>query len=249
MEEQGIRINKYLSETGVCSRREADRLCEQGLVTVNGKPVNPGCRVLPEDRICVKGKAVRMKPKPVLLAFHKPAGIVCTAEKREKNNIIDYINYPVRIFPVGRLDKDSTGLLLLTNDGDLVNKIMRAGNYHEKEYVVRVDHPVTPEFCRRMEKGVPILDTVTRPCKVVKSGEREFHIILTQGLNRQIRRMCEALGYRVTSLHRIRIMNINLQDLKAGQLRTVEGEELQKLKALLANSSSLSMKDRIRQER
>lgn len=249
MENQGIRINKYLSEAGVCSRREADRWCQDGLVTINGRVADCGCRVSPEDTVRVKGKIVGGKAERVLLAYHKPAGIVCTAEKREKNNIVDYMKYPVRIFPVGRLDKDSTGLLLLTNDGELVNKIMRAGNYHEKEYVVQVDRPVTEDFCRKMAGGVAILDTVTRPCKVKKSGEREFHIILTQGLNRQIRRMCETFGYRVTALHRIRIMNIQLKDLKVGTWRTIEGEELRQLEALLADSSSLPVRDRNRQIR
>ena len=163
--------------------------------------------------------------KKVLLAMNKPAGIVCTAEKRERNNIVDYMKYPKRIYPVGRLDKDSTGLLLLTNDGELVNKIMRAGNYHEKEYLVSVNKPVTEEFCRKMSRGVAILDTVTRPCKVEKTGEKSFRIILTQGLNRQIRRMCETLGYRVMTLQRVRIMNIRLGSLKEGTWRNIEGEK------------------------
>ena len=179
-----------------------------------------------------------------MLALNKPAGIVCTAEKREKNNVIDYIGYSKRVYPVGRLDKDSTGLLLLTNDGELVNKIMRAGNYHEKEYVVTVDHPVTREFCRKMAAGVKILDTVTRPCKVVQTGKQEFRIILTQGLNRQIRRMCQTLGYQVKTLKRIRIMNIYLGDLKEGSYRMIQGNEMKELEKMLIHSSSLSLRQR-----
>ena len=213
---ESIRLNKYLSDAGICSRRQADRWIEE---------------------------------KKVLLAMNKPAGIVCTAEKREKNNIVDYMKYPKRIYPVGRLDKDSTGLLLLTNDGELVNKIMRAGNYHEKEYLVSVNKPVTEEFCRKMSCGVAILDTVTRPCKVEKTGEKSFRIILTQGLNRQIRRMCETLGYRVLTLQRVRIMNIRLGSLKEGTWRSIEGKERKELDALLSDSSSLSVKERKEKQR
>ena len=242
-----IRLNKFLSYAGVCSRREADRLAEQGLITVDGEVAVVGMKIHPDAQVKVRGKRIKKEEEKVLLAFHKPAGIVCTAEKREKNNVIDYLNYPLRIYPVGRLDKDSTGLLLLTNDGELVNKIMRAGNYHEKEYIVRVNRPLTEEFCRKMASGVPILDTVTRKCRVEPMDEMTFRIILTQGLNRQIRRMCEALGYRVIALKRVRIMNIKLGDLKEGAWRRVEGKEREMLNQLLASSSSLSVKDRMKQ--
>lgn len=236
---EGIRLNKYLSDAGVCSRREADRLAAAGEITVNGVTAVLGLKICPDDLVEVNGIPVKKKTGKVLLAFHKPAGIVCTAEKREKNNLIDYLKYPIRIFPVGRLDKDSTGLLLLTNDGELVNKIMRAGNYHEKEYIVTVNRPVTKEFCEKMAAGVPILDTVTRPCRIERTGEFEFRIVLTQGLNRQIRRMCEALGWRVKTLKRVRIMNIYLGNLKEGSYRKVEGKEKEELDRLLAGSSSL----------
>ncbi|MDY2596335.1 MAG: pseudouridine synthase [Oliverpabstia sp.] len=242
-----IRLNKFLSDAGVCSRREADRLAEQGLITVDGETAVVGMKIHPDAQVKVRGKRIKKEEEKVLLAFHKPAGVVCTAEKREKNNVIDYLNYPLRIYPVGRLDKDSTGLLLLTNDGKLVNKIMRAGNYHEKEYIVRVNRPLTEEFCRKMASGVPILDTVTRTCQVEPVDEMTFRIVLTQGLNRQIRRMCEALGYRVIALKRVRIMNIKLGDLKEGAWRRVEGKERETLNQLLASSSSLSVKDRMKQ--
>lgn len=239
-----IRLNKYLSEAGVCSRREADRLTEAGLVTVDDQTAVMGMKISPDAVVKVQGNAVKKEEEKVLLAFHKPAGVVCTAQKREKNNVIDYLGYPKRIFPVGRLDKESTGLLLMTNDGELVNKIMRAGNYHEKEYLVTVNKPVTEEFCKKMASGVPILDTVTRKCKVELIGEKEFRIILTQGLNRQIRRMCEKLGYRVTALKRVRIMNIHLGRLKEGTYRKIEGKEKKELERLLMSSSSLPVKDR-----
>lgn len=239
-----VRLNKYLSEAGVCSRREADRLTEAGLIRVNGETAVLGMKIDPNAKVCVRGKLVEKEEERVLLAFHKPRGIVCTAEKREKNNVIDYIGYSRRIFPVGRLDKDSTGLLLMTNDGELVNKIMRAGNYHEKEYVVSINRPADSEFCRKMAAGVPILNTVTRPCKVWQTGANEFHIILTQGLNRQIRRMCEALGCRVISLERIRIMNISLGNLKKGTYRMIQGKEREELEQLLISSSSLSVKEK-----
>ena len=224
-----MRLNKYLSDAGVCSRREADRLTEAGEITVNGKRAETGMQVESGDVVAVKGKTVVPEEKKVYLAFNKPRGIVCTAEKREKNNVIDYLSYPVRIYPVGRLDKDSEGLLLMTNDGAIVNGIMRARNRHEKEYQVEVNKEITPEFLKKMASGVPILDTVTRPCRIQKTGERSFTIILTQGLNRQIRRMCEALGYKVTKLVRIRIMNVELGSLKSGAVRKIEGQELKKL--------------------
>lgn len=237
-----MRLNKYLSENGVCSRREADRLIQLGCVTVNGKKAVTGQKIGENDRVQVNGKTVTGRERTVLLALNKPAGIVCTAEKRERRNVIDYLSYPMRIFPVGRLDKDSTGLLLLTNDGDLVNKIMRAGNYHEKEYLVTINRPVTEPFLEAMRRGVPILDTVTRPCTVEKTGKFRFRIILTQGLNRQIRRMCEALDCKVVRLQRIRIMNITLDGMKEGEVREIQGKELEELNRLLKNSSSLSWK-------
>ena len=241
-----IRLNKFLSEAGVCSRREADRLIESGQVSVDGIIAVTGMKISPESVVKVRGETVKKEEEKILLAFHKPAGLVCTAEKREKNNVIDYLKYPKRIFPVGRLDKDSTGLLLMTNDGELVNKIMRAGNYHEKEYIVTVNKPITKKFCTEMAAGVPILDTVTRKCKVEQTGEKEFRIVLTQGLNRQIRRMCEALGFRVITLKRVRIMNIQLGTLKEGTYRKVEGKERRELERLLASSSSLSVKERLK---
>lgn len=243
-EVEQIRLNKFLSDAGVCSRREADRLVEEGLITVNGELAYLGMKIDSKAQIKVRGKDICQEKEKILLVFHKPAGIVCTAEKREKNNIIDFLNYPKRIYPIGRLDKDSTGLLLLTNDGELVNKIMRAGNYHEKEYIVTINKPVTEEFCKKMSNGVPILDTVTRKCKVWQTGEREFHIVLTQGLNRQIRRMCEALGCCVVTLKRIRIMNVKLGNLKEGTYRTISDAEYKELMRRLEDSSSLSVKQR-----
>ena len=226
-----MRLNKYLSDAGVCSRREADRLTEAGEITVNGKRAETGIQVESGDVVVVKGKTVVPEEKKVYLAFNKPRDIVCTAEKREKNNVIDYLVLPGCGFTrVGRLDKDSEGLLLMTNDGAIVNGIMRARNRHEKEYQVEVNKEITPEFLKKMASGVPILDTVTRPCRIRKTGERSFTIILTQGLNRQIRRMCEALGYRVTKLKRVRIMNVHLKDLKTGEYRPLTEKELAELK-------------------
>lgn len=225
-----MRINKYLSDAGFCSRRQADRLAQEGRITINGVTASAGDRVDGKDTVCVDGKKICPEQKKVYLAFYKPRGIVCTAEKREKNNVIDYLKYPVRIYPVGRLDKDSEGLLLMTNDGEIVNGIMRARNYHEKEYLVWVDRSVTDEFLKRMGAGVPILNTVTRPCKVQKRKENCFSIVLTQGLNRQIRRMCEVLGYRVVKLKRIRIMNIRLDGLEPGKYRELTKEELSQIR-------------------
>lgn len=225
-----MRINKYLSDAGFCSRRQADRLAEEGRITINGVRINAGAQVEESDTVCVDGKEICPEQKKVYLAFYKPRGIVCTAEKREKNNVIDYLNYPVRIYPAGRLDKESEGLLLMTNDGEIVNGIMRARNYHEKEYMVWVNRPVTDEFLKRMKAGVPILDTVTRPCKARKIKENCFSIILTQGLNRQIRRMCEALGYRVVRLKRVRIMNIRLDGLEPGKYRELTESELRQIR-------------------
>ena len=249
MQETGTRINKYMSQCGCCSRREADRLIEKGEVWINGTLATMGTKVMSGDTVMVHHKTITPCQKEYLLAFHKPAGIVCTTSKIDKNNVIDYLDFPERIYPVGRLDKESTGLLLLTNNGQLMDDILRGSNYHEKEYLVSVNKPVTEEFCRKMSRGVAILDTVTRPCKVEKTGEKSFRIILTQGLNRQIRRMCETLGYRVMTLQRVRIMNIRLGSLKEGTWRNIEGEERKELDALLSDSSSLSVKERNEKQR
>jgi len=232
------RINKYLSEVGYCSRRAADKLLEEGRITINGKIPELGTKVSDEDEIFVDGKSIRKTEEEfVYIAFNKPVGIVCTTDvKREKNNIIDYISHPKRIFPVGRLDKPSEGLILLTSDGDIVNKILRAKNNHEKEYLVRVDKPITEKFLEKMRNGVPILDTVTRKCEVEKIDTMNFRIVLTQGLNRQIRRMCEYLGYEVKKLKRIRIMNIKL-DLPVGKWRDLTSGELSELNELLSDST------------
>ncbi|NNC69622.1 MAG: 23S rRNA pseudouridine(2604) synthase RluF [Flavobacteriaceae bacterium] len=235
-----IRINKYLTEVGYCSRRAADKLIDQGRVTINGKVPALGTKVSPADEVKVDGKLVTQKTnKHVYLAFNKPRGIVCTTDTRvEKDNIIDFINYPSRIFPIGRLDKPSEGLIFLTNDGDIVNKILRARNNHEKEYIVTVDKTIDKDFIKQMSNGVPILDTVTRKCYVEQIAKRKFKIILTQGLNRQIRRMCEYLGYKVTKLKRIRIMNISL-DVPVGKWRYFTDEELKEIHALISDSSKI----------
>lgn len=221
-----VRLNKYLSDAGVCSRREADRLTEQGKILVDGIPARMGMKVNEENEILVDGRKVVRQEHPVLLAVYKPEGIVCTTAQEEKDNIVDFLHYPARIYPVGRLDKTSEGLILMTNQGDLVNKILRGGNAHEKEYIVRINRPVTREFLQAMSQGVPILDTITRPCRTEKLDQYRFRIILTQGLNRQIRRMCEFLGVRVVSLKRVRVMNICLGQLKPGEYRQVQGDEL-----------------------
>lgn len=235
---EGTRINKYLSEVGYCSRRAADKLIDQGRVTINGTVPEMGTKVQIGDDVSVDGEPVASpKTRSVYLAFNKPVGIVCTTDtKVEKDNIIDFINYPSRIFPIGRLDKPSEGLIFLTNDGDIVNKILRARNNHEKEYVVTVDKPITTVFLQKMRNGVPILDTVTRKCEVSQVSTYQFRIILTQGLNRQIRRMCEFLDYRVKKLKRIRIMNVNL-DLPVGKWRDLTKEELDKINSLVGRSS------------
>ena len=232
------RINKFLSEIGYCSRRAADKLIEQGRITINGEVPEMGTKVSDEDEVRVNGKLVSKpkKKKMVYLAFNKPSGIVCTTDqKREKNNIIDYINYPTRIFPIGRLDKPSEGLIFLTNDGDIVNKILRARNKHEKEYEVTVHKPVTKEFIQVMSSGVPILDTITRKCQVKQTGKKTFKIILTQGLNRQIRRMCEHLEYDVKKLKRVRIMNIKL-DIPVGNYRDFTSKELNQINQAVEHS-------------
>lgn len=233
------RINKYLSEVGYCSRRVADRLIEEGKVKINGKVPEMGTKVEDGDEVEVEGQIITksIEQKHVYLAFNKPVGIVCTTDtKVEPDNIIDFINYPKRIFPIGRLDKPSEGLIFLTNDGDIVNKILRARNNHEKEYIVTVNRPINKSFIQKMSNGVPILDTVTKKCFVKQLGPQKFKIILTQGLNRQIRRMCEHLGYRVRSLKRIRIMNIKL-DVPVGKYREFSKEELLELYRLLEHSS------------
>jgi len=237
-EPKKTRINKYLSEVGYCSRRAADKLIDQGRVTINGVVPEMGTKISEGDEVHVDGKLIsESQEKPVYLAFNKPVGIVCTTDTRvEKDNIIDFINYPKRIFPIGRLDKPSEGLIFLTNDGDIVNKILRARNHHEKEYLVKVDKPVTEDFLRKMRSGVPILDTVTRKCEVEKIDNNQFKIILTQGLNRQIRRMCEYLDYRVKELKRVRIMNVQL-DIPIGKYRDLTKAELDEINRLVADSS------------
>lgn len=231
------RVNKYLSEVGYCSRRKADALIEQGRVTINGKVPEMGTKVGPGDEVRVNGELiVPPKKENVYLAFNKPIGIVCTTNPAEKKNIVDYINFPTRIFPIGRLDKPSEGLILLTDDGDIVNKILRARNNHEKEYIVTVDRLITDDFIERMSSGIPILDTVTRECEVEQLSKFVFRIVLTQGLNRQIRRMCEYLGYEVVKLKRIRIMNIEL-DVPVGKYRHLTTEELKELERLTGEST------------
>jgi len=239
--EELYRLNKYLSDAGVCSRRAADAAIEAGEVTVNGEPAVMGMKVTVSDEVRYKGQIVsNVGKKNILLAYNKPAGIVCTAEKREKNNIIEHINYPERIYPIGRLDKDSTGLILLTNQGDLVNKIMKAVNAHEKEYIVTVDKDITADFIKNMSNGVYLeeLDVTTRKCRVTKTGPREFRIVLTQGLNRQIRRMCQTFGYRVRTLKRVRIMNIELGNPKEDTYRDVNSKEIKELMKMLEGSKN-----------
>jgi 23S rRNA pseudouridine2604 synthase len=236
--QDAVRLNKYLSEAGVCSRREADRLIEAGRVTVDGEVAGLGTKVNENQTVLVNKKPVERQEKMILIAVNKPVGVVCTSQKKDKNNIIDFLKYPQRIYPIGRLDKDSEGLLLMTNNGDIVNKIMRAGNYHEKEYIVTINRPITPNFIKKMSEGIPILDTVTRPCVVEAIGKYKFKIILTQGLNRQIRRMCEYLDFTVTSLKRVRVMNIHLGHLRPGGFRKLTVDELNTLYSMIENSSN-----------
>ena len=226
MENQGKRLNKFVADSGYCSRREADRLIAEGRVQVDGRPGALGDRVLPGMRVTVDGQSLSGRGEKVYIALNKPAGIVCTTDPREPMNVVDYLDYPIRIFPVGRLDKDSEGLLLMTSDGEIINRILRAAGGHEKEYEVEIDRPVTKEFVEKMSAGVPILDTVTLPCRVRRTGEKSFNIILVQGLNRQIRRMCEALGCNVVRLRRISIMNVRLGSMRPGQWRELSEEEL-----------------------
>lgn len=240
-----VSLNKYISSTGLCSRREADKLIEAGRVKLNGQVAQKGNRVTDKDIVEVNGKRLdhNQKPEPIYLALNKPTGIICTTDQRVRDNIVDFVNHKERIFPIGRLDVPSEGLILMTNDGDIVNKILRASNRHEKEYIVSVNKPITGQFLKQMASGVPILDTVTRPCKIEKINTKTFKIILTQGLNRQIRRMCAHLGYDVIMLKRVRIMNIQLGELQSGQWRQLNAKEIKTLKSLLKSSKSTPQSD------
>ncbi|PQJ09412.1 23S rRNA pseudouridine(2604) synthase RluF [Flavipsychrobacter stenotrophus] len=238
IESELVSLNKYISSSGFCSRREADKLIESERVTVNDLPAFPGDRVMPGDKVEVDGEPIKKKKKTVYIACNKPVGVTSTTDVRDKTNIITFLNHPTRIFPVGRLDKDSDGLILLTNDGDIVNKILRASNNHEKEYIVIVDKNITPEFIQQMSNGIPILGTRTKKCEVRQEGNKRFRITLTQGLNRQIRRMCEYLGYEVQKLTRIRIMNINLEGMAVGHWRYLSQPEMEKLNDMMSGSSS-----------
>lgn len=231
-------LNKYISNSGYCSRREADRLIEQGRITINLKTAELGNRVAAGDKVHIDGELISMGDKRIYIAFNKPVGIISTTDRDIKDNIIDYLNFPKRIFPVGRLDKASEGLIFLTSDGDIVNKILRAGNNHEKEYIVTVDKPVTPEFLFRMGNGIPVLDTITNNCKVKAEGKQTFRITLTQGLNRQIRRMCEYLDYKVVKLKRVRIMNISIGNLPIGQWRYLTTAELDIMNMMMSDSTN-----------
>lgn len=244
--ENGIRLNKYLSDAGICSRREADRLIGEGKVYVDGHMAEMGERVMPGQNVVCGGRAVKGKEKPVFLAVNKPRGIVCTTSDKDRaENIVEFLRYPVRIYPVGRLDKDSEGLLLMTNQGEIVNKILRGGNDHEKEYAVAVDRPVTEEFLKKLCGGVWLedLETTTKPCRAWRTGSHTFHIVLTQGLNRQIRRMCRALDFHVMNLKRVRIMNIKLGTLKRGEYRELTKEEITELTRMVKGSTNLPAKD------
>lgn len=241
MKEDLISLNKYISSSGFCSRREADKLIEQARVTINGELVLAGARVAPGDKVEIDGEPIKgnKKQRPIYIAFNKPTGVTSTTDLKDKTNIISFISHPKRIFPIGRLDKDSDGLIFLTNDGDIVNKILRASNFHEKEYIVTVDKTLTPDFVRQMGNGIPVLGSVTRKCFVRQEGGRRFRIILTQGLNRQIRRMCEYLGYDVVKLTRVRIMNVQLGNLPLGHWRYLTGPEIDKLNEMVAESSKV----------
>jgi 23S rRNA pseudouridine2604 synthase len=229
-------LNKYISETGICSRREADRVIEEGRVTINGHIAQKGNRVAPGDVVKIDGQAIETKTNDLYIALNKPRGITCTTDLKDKSNIVDYLDFPERIFPIGRLDKDSDGLIFLTNDGDIVNKILRAGNNHEKEYVVQVNRPINADFIHKMGHGVKILGTITQKCAIRQESTRTFRIILTQGMNRQIRRMCTALGYEVVTLTRVRIMNIWLDDLPVGMWRYFTDNEMKIIHRLVADS-------------
>jgi 23S rRNA pseudouridine2604 synthase len=233
-----ISLNKYISATGFCSRREADKLIEQGRVSVNGELVIEGIKISVRDTVEIDGEPLKTsKKRPIYIAFNKPVGVTSTTDPKDRTNIIYFLNYPKRIFPIGRLDKDSDGLIFLTNDGDIVNKILRASNNHEKEYIVSVDKPITPDFVTKMANGIPMLDTVTKKCHVQQQGKKRFKIILTQGLNRQIRRMCEYLGYEVMSLTRVRIMNVALDNLQVGKWRYLTNEEIDTINKMVEGSS------------
>jgi 23S rRNA pseudouridine2604 synthase len=235
--EHSINLNKFISSTGICSRREAEKFIIEGRVTINGKTTQLGNRVFDGDIVKVNGQLLKSKPKTLYIAFNKPVGIVCTTDSKERNNIVKYINHHERLFPIGRLDKPSQGLIFLTNDGDIVNKILRAGNNHEKEYIVTVDKKITDEFISKIGNGIPILGTITKKCKVEKISDYVFKIILTQGLNRQIRRMCEYLDFEVTKLNRTRIMNVNLDKLKIGDWRELSSEEMELINKMISTSS------------
>lgn len=235
--EDSVSLNKYISDTGFCSRREADDYIAQGRVTINEEPAAAGNRVFEGDVVEIDGEPVKKKIKTVYIAFNKPLGVTCTTDRKDKTNIVDFISFKQRIFPVGRLDKDSEGLIFLTNDGNIVNKILRAGNQHEKEYIVTVDKPLNPEFIKSMSEGVRILGTKTKPCKVVSEGKTIFRITLTQGMNRQIRRMCQVLGYKVKKLVRVRIMNVHLGKLPAGHWRFLTEEEIGLINKMVAQSA------------
>lgn len=239
LQEDSLRLNKAISDTGFCSRRAADKVIEEGRVTINGKTGVLGDRVTYQDDVRIDGRRIKFKnqDESIYIAFNKPRGITCTTENNVKGNIIDYIRHPKRIFPIGRLDKPSEGLIFLTSDGNIVNKILRAGNQHEKEYIVTVNKPITAEFLKKMSNGIPILDTITAKCSIKKESDFVFKIILTQGLNRQIRRMCEYLNYEVTKLKRIRIMNISLNNIPLGKWRNLSKEELAEMMRMVENSS------------
>lgn len=234
--ENSISLNKFISSTGICSRREANKLIEANRVTINNKIAKLGNRVFADDIVRIDNKLLKPKPEPIYIAFNKPVGIVCTTDLKEKKNIVSYINHKERLFPIGRLDKPSEGLIFLTNDGDIVNKILRAGNKHEKEYIVTVNKPINDRFIKRMSNGIPILGTRTKKCEVSPIDDRSFKIILTQGLNRQIRRMCEYLGYKVTRLIRTRIMNVELSGIKTGQHRALTKKEISQINKMVQNS-------------
>lgn len=236
--ENSISINKYISSTGICSRREADRLIEQGRVQINGTNAQRGNRVEPGDKVMVDGSYLKKRKRDVYIAYNKPVGVVCTTDPTEKKNIVDQIKHKERLFPIGRLDKPSQGLIFLTNDGDIVNKILRAGNNHEKEYIVSVDKAITPQFIRAMGDGVPIMGTVTKKCKVVQVNNNTFRIVLVQGMNRQIRRMCTYLGYKVSKLKRSRIMNVTLGGMAIGHWRELTDKEIAQIQELSASSSN-----------
>lgn len=238
MEDNSISLNKYISETGICSRREADKWIEAGRVKINGLVAKKGNRVFEGDAVTIDNKPLKSKPKSVFIALHKPAGVTCTTDLKDRSNIIEFVNHKERIFPIGRLDKASTGLIFLTNDGDIVNEILRAEHNHEKEYIVSVDRNINDQFIAKMSKGIPILGTKTKPCIVEKLENKVFRIILTQGLNRQIRRMCEFLHYNVLTLKRVRIMNITLDKLKVGEWRDLSADELNGLKALIKETKN-----------